>query len=71
MAGVPRDPREKLDDAAKVHEFTRLAALGTSCPDHFGGLAVLRLDRLRALVDVYPGVERRQGRHGDVVEEPS
>lgn len=23
-----------------------------------GGLAVLRLDRLRALVDVYPGVER-------------
>lgn len=23
-----------------------------------GGLAVLRLDRMRALVDVYPGVER-------------
>jgi len=29
--------------------------LGTLTPD---GLAVLRLDRLRALVDVYPGVER-------------
>src|SRR6266704_5294888 len=29
--------------------------LGTLRP---GGLAVLRLDRLRALVDVYPGVER-------------
>jgi rhamnulose-1-phosphate aldolase/alcohol dehydrogenase len=29
--------------------------LGTLTP---GGLAVLRLDRLRALVDVYPGVER-------------
>src|SRR5688500_20368743 len=26
-----------------------------------GGLAVLRLDRLRALVDVYPGVEREDG----------
>lgn len=24
-AGVPRDPREKLDDAAKVHEFTGVA----------------------------------------------
>jgi L-rhamnose isomerase/sugar isomerase len=24
--GVPRDPREKLDDAAKVHEFTGGAA---------------------------------------------
>jgi rhamnulose-1-phosphate aldolase/alcohol dehydrogenase len=29
--------------------------LGTLAP---GGLAVLRLDRMRALVDVYPGVER-------------
>lgn len=29
--------------------------LGTLTPD---GLAVLRLDRLRALIDVYPGVER-------------
>ncbi len=29
--------------------------LGTLTP---GGLAVLRLDRMRALVDVYPGVER-------------
>jgi L-rhamnose isomerase/sugar isomerase len=25
QAGVPRDPREKLDDAAKVHEFTGVA----------------------------------------------
>ncbi|HSU03011.1 MAG TPA: hypothetical protein VLK03_10710, partial [Nocardioides sp.] len=29
--------------------------LGTLTP---GGLAVLRVDRMRALVDVYPGVER-------------
>ncbi|MEV8553550.1 L-rhamnose isomerase [Streptomyces glaucescens] len=25
QAGVPRDPREKLDDAAKVHEYTGIA----------------------------------------------
>ncbi|MYS53311.1 rhamnose isomerase, partial [Streptomyces sp. SID6013] len=25
QAGVPRDPFEKLDDAAKVHEFTGVA----------------------------------------------
>ena len=34
------------------------APAATSAPSPRQGLAVLRLDRLRALVDVYPGVER-------------
>jgi len=52
--GVDRDPATGAD-VPLVWVKGSGGDLGTLTP---AGLAVLRLDRLRALVDVYPGVER-------------